>query len=188
MSDLSLLHLGHLELLSLCNSVNLILLPPHVSIPEGLVQLSEEVLLGTDLFVIVLLNAVCHMLHISVLAQQTDSLLGLVVSYGLHFIQGGHKSRLSFSHQACIGSQLLELAEQISVFGRDSPLALLKVAEVEVHLFDLLGQVSQSCCQSPLRFLSGGLEGVELFLVQKYDEALKRTLLLPTSSVAALTS
>ena len=163
MSDLSLLHLGHLELLGLCNAVNLVLLPPHVSIPEGLVQLSEEVLLGTDLFVIVLLKAVCHMLHISVLAQQTDSLLGLVVSYGLHFIQGGYKSRLSLSHQAGIGGELLELAEQIGIFCRDSPLALLKVSQVQVHLFDLFGQVSQRRCQGPLRFLSGSLEWDELF-------------------------
>merc|ERR1719295_392608 len=126
----SCLCLGHLQLLSLCNPVNLILLPPHVSIAEGLVQLPGEVLLGTDLLVIVLLQAIGHVLHVAVFAKEAHPLLGLVVSNRLHLIQGGDKGGLGFGHQACIGRQLLQLAEQVSIFGRDSPLALLKISEI----------------------------------------------------------
>merc|ERR1719370_976353 len=123
------LHLGHLELLGLGNSFNLVLL----------------------------FQSVSHVFHVAELAQQADSLLGLVVGDRLLLVEGAHQGGLGLRHQARVGGQLLQLAEQVRVLGGDSSLALLEVAEVEVHLLDLLAQVGQGGRQGPLGLLSRSL-------------------------------
>ena len=74
------------------------------------------------------------MFHVAELAQQAHSLLGLVVGDGLLLVEGAHQGGLGLGHQARVGGQLLQLAEQVRVLGGDPSLALLEVAEVEVHL------------------------------------------------------
>merc|ERR1719234_1009307 len=63
-------------------SLACIFLLPHIGITKGLVQLPGKVVLGTDLFVVVLLQAISHVLHVPELSKKADSLLGLVVGNG----------------------------------------------------------------------------------------------------------
>merc|ERR1712088_786854 len=65
---------------SFANSINLVFLLPHIGITQGLVELPGQVLLGASLLVVVLLQAVSHVLHVPELSKKADSLLGLVVS------------------------------------------------------------------------------------------------------------
>merc|ERR1712110_425444 len=81
------LQLCHLELLSLGNAVNLIFLLPHVRIAQCLIELPSQVLLGAHLLVVVLLQAIGHVLHVSELSKKADSLLSLVVGNGLLLIK-----------------------------------------------------------------------------------------------------
>merc|ERR1719309_1730139 len=146
-----------LKLLSLGDAVNLILLLPHVSITKGLVQLPEEVVLGANLLVVVLLQAIRHVLHVAELAQQAHPLLSLIVSDGLLLVKSRNKSRLGLGHQAGIGIELLQLAEKVGVLSGDPPLAGLEVTQVEVPLLDLLSQLIQSSSQGPLGLFGGSL-------------------------------
>merc|ERR1719474_640607 len=105
----------------------------------------------------VLLQAVRHVLHVPELAEEGDSLLGLVVGHQLLFIQGGSQGRLRLHHQAGVGIELLDLTEEICVLASHSPFGRLKVAKVQVGLFDPLGQVVQGCDEGAMRLLSRGL-------------------------------
>ena len=77
------------------------------------------------------------------LSKKADSLLGLIVSNSLLLVKSGHKGRLGLGHQAGVGVELLQLAEKVGVLNGDSSLAGLKVAQVEVHLLNLLGKFVQ---------------------------------------------
>merc|ERR1719356_1911498 len=74
------LHLGHLELLSLGNSIGLVLLSHGSSISLGLGVESEDVVTSSGLFIKSLLGEVKLVLQVSVFAQQKLPLSGLVVT------------------------------------------------------------------------------------------------------------
>merc|ERR1719285_615895 len=147
---------------SLGNSINLVLLLPHIGITKGLVQLPGEVVLGTDLLIVVLLQAISHVLHVPELSKKADSLLCLVVGNGFLFIKGRHQGRLGLGHQAGVGVELLQLAEKVGILNGDPSLAGLKVAQVEVHLLNLLGQLIQGSGKGPLGLFGGSLRSGHL--------------------------
>merc|ERR1719381_322256 len=139
------------------HTVNLVLLPPHVGVTESLVQLPCKILLGRDLLVVVLPQAVRHVLHVSELAKEGDPLLCLPVCDHFLLVQGRCQGRLGLHHQAGVGIELLDLAEEIRVLARHSPFGCFKVTEVQVCLFDPLGQLVQGLDEGAMRFLSRGL-------------------------------
>ena len=102
------LELSHLELLSLGHAINLILLSPHVSISLGLDTLSGDILLGSNFFIMSLLQTVKLMLQVAVLAEQRNSLLCLVVSNILSFIKSRGKTCSSLGQESSIVLELLQ--------------------------------------------------------------------------------
>merc|ERR550532_3091105 len=76
------LQLGHLQLLGLGHSLLLVPQLHHLGLTVGLSELTDHVLLGADLLVVVILHAGNLVLGVPVLAQQALPLLGLVVSHG----------------------------------------------------------------------------------------------------------
>ena len=65
-------------------------------------------------------------------------------------VKSGHKGRLGLGHQAGIGVELLELPQKVGVLDGDPSLAGLEIAQVEVHLLDLLRQIIQSSSEGSL--------------------------------------
>ena len=97
------------------------------------------------------------MFHVAELAQQAHPLLSLIVSDGLLLVKRSNEGRLGLHHQAGVGGELLQLAEQVGVLGGVAPLGGLEVAQVETHLLDLFGQVVQSAGQGTLGLFSRSL-------------------------------
>merc|ERR1719350_588162 len=89
------LHLGHLELLSLGNSILLILLAHGGGITLGLGVQSEDILAARSLLIKSLLGNIDLVLEVPVLAHQQLSVPGLVVAQSLDIIELGTKRRLS---------------------------------------------------------------------------------------------
>merc|ERR1719323_1837271 len=156
------LQLGHLQLLSLGHSLLLIPQLHHLSLGVGLAHLSDDVLLGADLLIVVVLHASNLVLSIPVLAQQRLSLLGLVVSHGASLGQLVSQTDLQLGQHVGRVLQLLQLTEQVSILSSQLPLASLHVSKSQVGLLNLLAQVVEVSLEVPQVLLSRGLGPVDL--------------------------
>ena len=81
------LQLGHLKLLGLGDSLLLVPHTEHVSLSEGLVQGMDQVLLGADLLLIVVLHAGDLVLDVPELVEKGLLLLSLVISNSPGLVQ-----------------------------------------------------------------------------------------------------
>merc|ERR1719422_2419471 len=156
------LQLGHLKLLGLCHSLLLVSQLHHLSLSIGLGHLSDAVLLGRDLFIIVISHASNIMLSISVFAQQRLSLLGLVVSNSTGLGKLVSEADLELGQHVGRVLKLLELTEKIGILSSKLSLVSLKISQCKVGLFDLLGKIIESSLEVLKALLSRGLATVDL--------------------------
>merc|ERR1719516_560686 len=141
------LHLGHLELLSLGNSIGLILLSHGISISLGLGIESEDVVTSSNLFIKSLLGEVKFVLQVPVLAQQKLSLSGLIVAESLDVIELSSKGSLGLGEHVEVVLKISNNAEKFSILIGNLVLGHSKVSKSEVanENGELLHSHWQSC-------------------------------------------
>merc|ERR1719445_473793 len=156
------LQLGHFQLLSLGNTLLLVSQLHHLSLGIGLGHLSDAVLLGRHLLVIVISHASNIVFGISVFAQQRLSLLGLVVSHSTGLGQLVSEADLELGQHVGRVLQLLELTEKVGILSSKLSLVSLKISQCKVGLFDLLGKIIESSLEVLQAFLCRSLATVDL--------------------------
>merc|ERR1719356_78143 len=132
------LHLGHLELLSLGNSIGLVLLSHCSSISLGLGIESEDVVTSSGLFIKSLLGEVKFVLQVSVFAQQKLSLSGLIVTQSLDVIELSSKGGLGLGEHVEVVLKISNNAEKFSILVGNLVLGHAKVSKSEVGSINLL--------------------------------------------------
>merc|ERR550532_610982 len=110
------LHLGHLQLLALGNSVSLILLAPALSFTLSLGGQAENILATGGLLIEGLAGAIKLMLQVPVFAQEESPLASLIVAEGLHVIELGSKGRLLLGQDVQVVVKVSNDAEKVRVF------------------------------------------------------------------------
>merc|ERR1712240_655101 len=130
------LHLGHLELLTLGNSVGLVLLTPALGLglgdkPQGVLATSGLLLEGAP-------GSVKLVLKVPVLAQKKSPLASLVVAQGLDVVELGGKGSLLLGKDVQVVVQVSNNAEEIRVLAGDLVLGGGKVSQSKVGIVDLL--------------------------------------------------
>merc|ERR1712106_705496 len=148
---------SHFQFLSFGNSINFILLSPHVCITRCFVQLASCVFPAASFFIIVFFKAISLVLKISIFTKKRDSLFCFFICNSLLSIQSSNQCRLSFKKQVSIAFQLLELAKEISIFRCESTFASFHVSKGEIGFFHLFVHVIQISNKISVRLLSRGL-------------------------------
>merc|ERR1711899_579486 len=129
----------------------------HVSLLGSLVQLPVDILLGCGFLAEVFLGSIDLMLQVLVLAKKSVPLLALLIGNVLSLIQGIDKLNLQLVHHVGSILQLLNLPEQVSVFGSNLPLVSLKVSQSKVSFLNLLVDLVQAGNQVLVGLLNRGL-------------------------------
>ena len=155
------LQLGHLELLGLGDSLLLVPHTEHVSLSEGLVQGMDQILIGADLLLIVVLHAGDLVLDVPELVEKGLLLLSLVISNSPGLVHLVGEGELQLGEHGTV-LHLLQLAEEVSVLGSDLPLGYLHVVEGKGSLHDLLALVVEGAEEVPVRLLRSSLRPVDL--------------------------
>merc|ERR1719281_987470 len=132
------LHLGHLELLSLGNSLLLVLLSHGSSISLSLGIESEDVLTSRGFLIKSLLGNIDLMLQVSVFAQQKLSLSGLIVAQSLDVIELCSKGSLGLGEHVEVVLKISNNAEKFSILVGNLVLGHAKVSKSEVGGINLL--------------------------------------------------
>merc|ERR1719495_627229 len=163
------LHLGHLKLLSLGNSVLLILLSHGSSITLSLGIESKNILAGSSLLIKSLLGNIKLMLKISVLSKKKLSLSSLIVTEGLDVIELSSKGRLGLGKHVQVVLKVSNNTEELSILIGNLVLGGSKVSKGKVGSINLLvdgikvvnqvlvGLVSRSLASDNLISCSSGI-------------------------------
>merc|ERR1712008_11510 len=113
------LELVHLNVFSLGNTLSLVLASPHIRLLVSLVYLSQEITLDARLFLQMVLDTIKLMLEV-----------------------------LEFGHHVGLVLKFLDCFQQVSVFGGNLPLVVLKVSKSKVGLFNLLVSIIEGSEQA----------------------------------------
>merc|ERR1719211_252493 len=148
-----ILHASDL-MLSLGKSLLFILHTEHVCLPEGLVKLAANVLLGSDFLFVMILHASDLMLSVPEFAEERLSFLGFVVSNSPGFRQLVTKVVLQLGQHVGRVLHLLQLPQKVGILSGNLLLMSLDVVEVEVCLFNLLGLLVEGVEKALVGFLS----------------------------------
>merc|ERR1719470_365339 len=132
------LHLGHLELLTLGNSVGLVLLAPALGLGLSLGDQPQGVLATSGLLLKGAPGSVKLVLEVPVLAQKKSPLASLVVAQGLDVVELGGKGSLLLGKDVQVVVQVANNAEEIGVLTSDLVLGGGKVSQSKVGIVDLL--------------------------------------------------
>merc|ERR1719158_2003313 len=159
----SKLHLGHLELLSLGNSLLLVLLAHGGGITLSLGIQSENIITASSLLIKSLLGHIDLVFKVPVLAEQKLSVPGLIVAQSLDIIELGTKSRLGLGQHVQAVLKVTNNSEQLSVLVGNLVLHHGKVSNGQVGSIKLLVDGIQSLDQSLVGLVSGGLAPDNLF-------------------------
>merc|ERR1712012_861665 len=151
------LHLGHLELLSLGNSLLLVLLSHGSGISLSLGVESEDVLTARGLLVESLLGNINLMFQVSVLAQQKLSLSGLIVTESLDVIELSSQSSLGLGKHVEVVLKISNNAEKFTILVGNLVLGHSKVSKSQVGSINLLVGSIQCVNQTLIGLVSRGL-------------------------------
>merc|ERR1712107_736314 len=132
------LHLGHLELLALGNSVGLVLLTPALGLGLGLGNKPQGVLATSRLLLEGAPGSVKLVLEVPVLAQKKSPLASLVVAQGLDVVELGGKGSLLLGKDVQVVVKVANNAEEIRVLTSDLVLGGGKVSQSKVGIVHLL--------------------------------------------------
>merc|ERR1719397_2342908 len=159
----SQLHLGHLKLLTLGNSVGLVLLAPALGLGLSLGNEPQAVLTSGSFLLESAAGSVKLVLKVPVLAKEQTPLASLVVAQSLDVVQLGS---LLLGQDVEVVVEVANNAEKVGVLARDLVLVGGKVSKSQVGIVNLLvdgveslqhllvGHVGGSL--SPHHFVSGG--------------------------------
>merc|ERR1719336_3585754 len=151
------LHLGHLELLTLGNSVGLILLTPALGLTLGLGNKPQGVLATSRLLLEGAPGSVKLVLEVPVLAKKKSPLASLVVAQGLDVVELGGKGSLLLGKDVQVVVKVANNAEEIRVLAGNLVLAGRKVSQSKVGIVHLLVDGVQSLQHLLVGHVSGGL-------------------------------
>merc|ERR1712012_1097723 len=151
------LHLGHLELLSLGNSLLLVLLSHGSGISLSLGVESEDVLTARGLLVESLLGNINLMFQVSVLAQQKLSLSGLIVTESLDVIELSSQGSLGLGKHVEVVLKISNNAEKFTILVGNLVLGHSKVSKSQVGSINLLVGSIQCVNQTLIGLVSRGL-------------------------------
>merc|ERR1712240_701681 len=132
------LHLGHLELLTLGNSVGLVLLTPALGLGLGLGDKPQGVLATSGLLLEGAPGSVKLVLEVPVLAKKKSPLASLVVTQGLDVVELGGKGSLLLGKDVEVVVKITNNAEEIGVLTSDLVLGGGKVSQSKVGIVHLL--------------------------------------------------
>merc|ERR1719394_1650213 len=111
----SQLHLGHLQFLSLSNSIGLVLLSHSIGITLGLGIESEDIVTSSNLLIKSLLGEVKFVFQVSVLAQQKLPLSGLIVTESLDVIELSSQGSLGLGKHVEVVLKISNNAEKFTI-------------------------------------------------------------------------
>merc|ERR1712012_1251480 len=156
------LHLGHLELLSLGNSLLLVLLSHGSGISLSLGVESEDVLTARGLLVESLLGNINLMFQVSVLAQQKLSLSGLIVTESLDVIELSSQGSLGLGKHVEVVLKISNNAEKFTILVGNLVLGHSKVSKSQIGSINLLVDGIQCVNQVLVGLVSRGLASANL--------------------------
>merc|ERR550517_662012 len=151
------LHLGHLELLTLGNSVGLVLLTPALGLGLGLGNKPQGVLATSGLLLEGAPGSVKLVLKVPVLAQKKSPLASLVVAQGLDIVELSGKGSLLLSKDVQVVVKVSNNAEEIGVLASDLVLVGGEVSQSKVGIVHLLVDGVQGLQHLFVGHVSGGL-------------------------------
>merc|ERR1719474_1939835 len=151
------LHLGHLELLALGNSVGLVLLTPALGLGLSLGNKPQGVLAARGLLLKGAPGSVKLVLEVPVLAQKKSPLASLVVAQGLDVVELGGKGSLLLGKDVQVVVKVSNNAEEIGVLTSNLVLGGGKVSQGKVGIVDLLVDGVQSLQHLLVGHVGGGL-------------------------------
>merc|ERR1719500_397894 len=147
------LHLGHLKLLTLGNSVGLVLLAPALGLglslgnePQGVLTASSLLLEGTT-------GSIKLVLQVPVSAKEQTPLAGLVVAQSLDVVELGGQGSLLLGQDVEVVVEVTNNAEKVGVLAGDLVLVGGKVSES----INLLSHLSSGISLLPLQVGEDGL-------------------------------
>merc|ERR1719470_247317 len=132
------LHLGHLELLALGDSVGLVLLAPALGLGLGLGDQPQGVLAASGLLLESAPGSVKLVLEVPVLAKKKSPLASLVVAQGLDIAKLGRDGGLLLGKDVQVVVKVANDAEKVGVLASNFVLAGGKVSQSKVGVIDLL--------------------------------------------------
>merc|ERR1712137_628869 len=156
------LHLSHLKLLGLGNSIHLILLTHGGGITLSLGVQSEDSLAARSLLIKSLLSDINLMLEVPVLAKEELSVPGLIVAQCLDIIELGTKSSLGSSQHLEVVLKVANNAEKLSILVSNLVLGHAEVSKGQVGGIDLLVDGIKSLKQILVGLVSGSLASANL--------------------------
>merc|ERR1719348_2661215 len=151
------LHLGHLELLALGDSVGLVLLTPALGLGLGLGNKPQGVFAASRLLLEGAPGSVKLVLEVPVLAKKKSPLASLVVAQGLDVVELGGKGSLLLGKDVQVVVQVANNAEEIRVLTSNLVLVGGKVSQSKVGIVNLLVDGVQGLQHLLVGHVSGGL-------------------------------
>merc|ERR1711881_433601 len=107
------LEFGHFKFLSLGYAILLIPLPPHISLRVGLVELTCNIVLSSDLFIEMFLHSINFVFSIAEFSKKGLAFLRLIISNNFLIIKLSREGRLDFDKKVGIIFELLKLAKLV---------------------------------------------------------------------------
>merc|ERR1719348_408956 len=132
------LHLGHLKLLTLGDSISLVLLAPALGLSLSLGNEPQGVLAASGLLLESATGSVKLVLEVPVLAQKKSPLASLVVAQGLDVVELGGQGSLLLGKDVQVVVKVANNAEKVRVFAGNLVLGGGKVSQSKVGIVPLL--------------------------------------------------
>merc|ERR1719201_2080889 len=158
----SQLHLGHLKLLTLGNSVGLVLLAPALGLGLSLGNEPQAILTASSLLLEGTAGSVKLVLKVPVLAKEQTPLASLVVAQSLDVVELGSKGSLLLGQDVEVVVEVADNAEKVGVLARDLVLVGGKVSKSQVGIVNLLVDGVESLQHLLVGHVGGGLSPHDL--------------------------
>merc|ERR1719228_1335167 len=132
------LHLGHLKLLTLGDSISLVLLAPALGLSLSLGNEPQGVLTTGSLLLESAAGSIKLVLQVPVFSKEQAPLAGLVVAQSLDVIELGSQGSLLLGQDVEVVVEVANNAEKVGVLARDLVLVGSKVSKSQIGIVNLL--------------------------------------------------
>merc|ERR1719239_1897154 len=153
----SQLHLGHLKLLTLGNSISFVLLAPALGLSLSLGNEPQAVLPAGSFLLEGTAGSVKLVLQVPVFAKEQTPLASLVVAQSLDVVELGGKGSLLLGQDVEVVVEVANNAEKVGVLARDLVLVGGKVSKSQVGIVNLLVDGVESLQHLLVGHVGGGL-------------------------------
>merc|ERR1719178_455032 len=151
------LHPGHLKLLTLGDSVGLVLLAPALGLSLSLGTEPQGVLTAGSLLVKGLTCSIKLVLQVPVFAKEQTPLAGLVVAQSLDIVELGSQGSLLLGQDVQVVVKVSNDAEKVRVLNGNLVLGGCKVTESQVGIVNLLVDGVETLQHGLVGLVGGGL-------------------------------